>query len=39
METARDLSTPKLNSQSEDPRTFKEPVQRSRVQKRRKEKK
>ena len=34
-----DLGTPKTNSQGEDPRTFKEPVERWRVQKKWKEKK
>ena len=34
-----DLSTPKTKSQGEDPRTFKEPVERWRVQKKWKEKK
>ena len=34
-----DLSTPKANSQGKDPRTFKEPVERWRVLRKRKEKK
>ena len=32
-----DLGTPETNSQGEDPRTFEEPVERWRVQKKRKE--
>ena len=34
-----DLRRPETNSHGEDPRTFKEPVERWRVQKKRKEKK